>query len=69
MDAIGIRITFFMQKWPELNKMSEAGQLQMWGLSWISAVPDPEPFSTPLYSKTIGTQNDAHFRLDRKSVV
>jgi ABC-type transport system substrate-binding protein len=63
MDAIGIRIAFFIQKWPELNKMSEAGQLQMWGLSWISAVPDPEPFSTPLYSKTIGTQNDAHFRL------
>jgi ABC-type transport system substrate-binding protein len=63
MDAIGIRITFFTQKWPELNKMSEAGQLQMWGLAWISAVPDPEPFSTPLYSKTVGTQNDARFRL------
>ena len=63
MDAIGIRIVFFTQKWPELNKMSEAGQLQMWGLSWISSVPDPEPFSTPLYSKTIGTSNDAHFRL------
>jgi ABC-type transport system substrate-binding protein len=63
MDAIGIRITFFTQKWPELNKMSEAGQLQMWGLSWISAVPDPEPFATPLYSKTVGTSNDARFRL------
>jgi ABC-type transport system substrate-binding protein len=63
MDAIGIRIVFFTQKWPELNKMSEAGQLQMWGLSWISAVPDPEPFSTPLYSKTVGTSNDARFRL------
>jgi ABC-type transport system substrate-binding protein len=63
MDAIGIRMAFFSQKWPELNKMSEAGQLQMWGLSWISAVPDPEPFATPLYSKTIGTQNDARFRL------
>jgi oligopeptide transport system substrate-binding protein len=63
MDAIGVRITFFTQKWPELNKMSEAGQLQMWGLSWISAVPDPEPFSTPLYSKNVGTSNDARFRL------
>jgi oligopeptide transport system substrate-binding protein len=63
MDAIGIRITFFTQKWPELNKMSEAGQLQMWGLSWISAIPDPEPFFTPLYSKTVGTSNDARFRL------
>ena len=63
MDAIGIRVEFFTQKWPELNKMSEAGQLQMWGLSWISAVPDPEPFSTPLYSKRVGTSNDARFRL------
>ena len=63
MDAIGIRITFFTQKWPELNKMSEAGQLQMWGLSWIASVPEPESFATPLYSRTIGTQNDARFRL------
>jgi len=63
MDAIGLRITFFTQKWPELNKMSEAGQLQMWGLSWIASVPDPEPFATPLFSETIGTQNDARFRL------
>ncbi len=38
MDAIGIRIAFFTQKWPELNKMSEAGQLQMWGLSWIATI-------------------------------
>jgi ABC-type transport system substrate-binding protein len=63
MDAIGIRITFFTQKWPELNKMSEAGQLQMWGLSWIASVPDPESFATPLFSETIGTMNDARFRL------
>jgi ABC-type transport system substrate-binding protein len=63
MDAIGIRMTFFTQKWPELNKMSEAGQLQMWGLSWIASVPEPDGFATPLYSKTIGTQNDARFRL------
>ena len=32
MDAIGLRITFLKNKWPELNKMSEAGQLMMWGL-------------------------------------
>jgi ABC-type transport system substrate-binding protein len=63
MDAIGIRLTFFTQKWPELNKMSEAGQLQMWGFQWIASVPEPDSFSSPLYSKTIGTQNDARFRL------
>jgi oligopeptide transport system substrate-binding protein len=63
MDAIGIRIVFFTQKWPELNKMSEAGQLQMWGLSWISNSPDGDAFASPLYSKNIGTSNDARFRL------
>lgn len=63
MDAIGIHMTFFTQKWPELNKMSEAGQLQMWGLSWISTSPDGEPFVSPLFSKNVGTSNDARFRL------
>jgi hypothetical protein len=34
MDAIGIRVTFLKNKMPELIKMSEAGQLMMWGASW-----------------------------------
>jgi len=63
LDAIGIRIGFLKQKWPELNKMSEAGQLQMWGLSWISSIPDGDSFVSPLYSRNIGTSNDARFRL------
>jgi ABC-type transport system substrate-binding protein len=68
MDAIGIRMTVITQKWPELNKMTEAGQLPMWGLSWTTGIPDADSFFTPLYSKTIGTQNDARLRsadLDR----
>ena len=63
MDAIGVRITFLKQKWPELNKMSEAGQLMMWNLAWISSVPDGDSFFSVLYSKNIGTLNDARFRL------
>jgi len=63
LDAIGIRITFLKQKWPELNKMTEAGQMQMWGLSWISAIPDGDSFVSPLYSRNIGTANDARLRL------
>jgi ABC-type transport system substrate-binding protein len=63
LDAVGIRITFLKQKWPELNKMTEAGQLQMWGLSWISAIPDGDSFVSPLYSRNIGTSNDARLRL------
>ena len=63
LDAIGIRVTFLKQKWPELNKMSEAGQLQMWGLSWISSIPDGDPFASPLYSRNVGTSNDARLKL------
>jgi ABC-type transport system substrate-binding protein len=63
MDAIGIRITFLKNKWPELNKMSEAGQLMMWGLSWISSVPDGSDYYSYFDSRNIGTSNDARLRL------
>jgi ABC-type transport system substrate-binding protein len=43
--------------------MSEAGQLMMWGLGWINAIPDGEPYYGYLYSKNIGTSNDARLRL------
>jgi peptide/nickel transport system substrate-binding protein len=63
MDSIGLRVTFLKNKWPELNKMSEAGQLMVWGLGWISATPDGDTYYSYLYSKNIGTSNDARLRL------
>ena len=36
MDAIGIRVTFLKNKISELIKMSEAGQLMMWGADWVN---------------------------------
>lgn len=63
MDAIGLRITFLKNKWPELNKMSEAGQLMMWNLGWIATVSDGDTFYSILYSRNIGTSNDARLRL------
>jgi ABC-type transport system substrate-binding protein len=63
MDAIGLRIRFVKNKWPELNKMSEAGQLMMWNLGWISSIPDGDTFYSLLYSHNIGTSNDARLRL------
>jgi ABC-type transport system substrate-binding protein len=63
MDAIGLRITFLKNKWPELNKMSEAGQLMMWGVGWTASTPDGDPFYSYLYSKNIGMSNDARLRL------
>jgi ABC-type transport system substrate-binding protein len=63
MDVIGLKVTFLKNKWPELNRMSEAGQLMIWNLGWISSIPDGDPFYSPLYSRNIGTSNDARFRL------
>jgi ABC-type transport system substrate-binding protein len=63
MDAIGLRIAFVKNKWPELNRMSEAGQLMMWNLGWVSSIPDADSFYGPLYSRNVGTTNDARFRL------
>ena len=63
MDAIGLRIAFVKNKWPELNKMTEAGQMMMWGLGWISNVPDGDPYYSYLVSRNIGTSNDARLRL------
>ncbi len=63
MDAIGLRITFLKNKWPELNKMSEAGQLMMWGLAWICSVPDGSDYYSYFDSKNIGMSNDARMRL------
>jgi ABC-type transport system substrate-binding protein len=63
MDAIGIRITFVKQKWPELNRMADANQLMMWGLGNVAAIPDADAFHSLLYSGNIGSGNYARFRL------
>ncbi len=63
MDAIGIRMTFLKQKWPDLVKMAEGGKLQMWNLGWIVSTPDPDSAYALLYSKQIGMMNDARLRL------
>jgi ABC-type transport system substrate-binding protein len=63
LAAIGLRTEFLVQKWPELNKMAEAGQLMIWNLAWITNIPDPDAFYSPLYSRNIGTSNDARLKL------
>ena len=51
------------QRMPELNKMAEAGQLQIWNLAWITNIPDADSFYSPLYSRNVGTSNDARLKL------
>jgi len=63
MDAIGIRMTFLTQPWPELLKQAKQGKLQMWRLGWFSSISDGESFLGLLYGKRIGQNNYAHFNL------
>jgi ABC-type transport system substrate-binding protein len=63
MDAIGIKLEFVKQKWPDLLKMSMAGQLMMWNIGWQTGVRDGDSFLGLLYSKNKGNLNDARFSL------
>jgi len=63
MDAIGIRMTFITQPWPELLKQAKQGKLQMWRLGWFSSTSDGESFLGLVYGKRIGQNNYSHFNL------
>ena len=54
LDAIGIKVAFYKQKWPELSKMAGEGKLQMWRLSIGAGIPDGDLFYAILYSGNIG---------------
>ena len=63
MNAIGIRIDFVKQKWPDLLKMGRLGQLQSWRVGWITQYAEGDAFAQLLYSGSIGQSNFARFKL------
>jgi ABC-type transport system substrate-binding protein len=64
MSAIGVRMTFDnVKKTPEIRKMGQLGQIQMWSYGWIADYPDGENFLQLFWSKSIGGANYAHFKL------
>ena len=64
MEAVGIRIEFVKQKWPELLKMSTAGKLQMFRLARVSTLRDGGGLLEILYGRNIGAGlNDSRFAL------
>ncbi len=63
MSAVGLQIEFLKQKWPDLLKMSKAGQLQMWRVGWITQTGDGDAFTQLLYGPNIGQSNLSRFRL------
>jgi oligopeptide transport system substrate-binding protein len=60
MKEIGIRIEFLKQKWPDLLKMSRAGQLQMWQLGWTADTA--ESFMQLAYGPNAGETNLGRFK-------
>jgi len=63
LKAVGIRVDFMKQKWPDLIKMGKVGQLQMWRVGWINAYAEGDAFAQLLYGKNIGQTNSARFDL------
>ena len=63
MTALGIRIDFLKQKWPDLLRMGRAGQLQMWPIGWINTYGEGDAFMQLLYSRNIGQSNYSRFSL------
>ncbi len=60
MRAIGIRIEFLRQKWPDLLKMARAGQLQMWQVGWQANSADS--FMQLVYGPSAGETNLGRFK-------
>ncbi len=63
MDALNVRMTVDIAKWPDHRKMSKAGKLQMWQLAWGADYPDGENFYQLLYGPNCGSSNDPCFAL------
>ena len=63
LDAIGVRTSFNVAKWPDINKQAKAGKVQMWQLGWTADYPDAENFFQNLYGpNTEAGVNYAHFK-------
>ncbi|HVK30993.1 MAG TPA: ABC transporter substrate-binding protein [Burkholderiaceae bacterium] len=64
MNAVGIRIRFATQQWPENLKAADAGKLMMWQLGESSASPDGQDGLARMYGPLAGNNNLARFQLD-----
>ncbi|WP_457420125.1 ABC transporter substrate-binding protein [Roseateles sp. P5_E7] len=63
MDAVGIRMSFKIGKFPEQLKAANAGKLQMWGVGWVGTTPDGDTFLALGSSAASGKANKPRFAL------
>jgi ABC-type transport system substrate-binding protein len=62
MDAIGIKVSFKIGKWPEQLKAARTGKMMMWQLGLSATSPNSGGVLELGSSKQIGQQNQARFR-------
>lgn len=62
LDALGLRVQFNQNQWPENLKNARAGTLMMWLLGNSATQPDSDDFLAFGSSKEIGSSNFARFR-------
>lgn len=63
-EAIGIRVTFLKEKWPDLVKKGHASKIQVGNyISWSADYPDGENFFQLLYGPNAGQSNYSNFNL------
>ncbi|KPF70205.1 bicyclomycin resistance protein [beta proteobacterium AAP99] len=63
LKAVGLRMRFRIQQWPENMKAARAGSLMMWGSAWAAAGPDSDFFLSLAYGPAASEANDARFDL------
>ena len=63
LAAIGLKVDFQKQKWPDLLKAARLGQVQMWQLGNINTNPEGFGFTGLLYGPNSGFANLARFNL------
>ena len=60
LAAVGLKVEFQKQKWPDLFKAARAGQLQLWALGLNSTVGDY--YMQQFYGPSAGEANLGRFR-------
>jgi ABC-type transport system substrate-binding protein len=63
LAAVGLRVEFVKQKWPDQLKAARLGQLQIWQAANISVTPEGFGFLGLLYGENAGFSNLTRFKL------
>ncbi|RVT48103.1 ABC transporter substrate-binding protein [Rubrivivax albus] len=63
LAAVGLRLRYRAQKWPENLKAARGGQYQLWRVGGSAAAPDGQPSLARFHGPQVGGQNIARFRL------